>query len=106
MNKHYNCALGLISIIILSVLNVLLTLPLFMTMLVEQIRIGAGTALEMGTFIIWAFELMCFFPFTVALFFTGVSIYKKDYIHKIVINIVQIVLYLTLNILSIIWMFI
>ena len=106
MNKRFNCVLGLISIIILSVLNALLTLPIFITMLIEQIRIGIGTTLEMGTLLIWSFEIICLFPFTVALFFTGVSIYKKDYIPKIVTNIVQIVLYLTLNILSIVWMFI
>lgn len=105
MNKRFNCVLGLISIILLSILNTLLTLPAFLTMLVEQIRIGEGTALEMGAFIIWSFEIICFFPFSVALFFTGVSIYKKDYIHKIVINIFQIVLYITLNILAIVWMF-
>ena len=74
-------------------------------MLFDQMRVGPGTALEMGAIIIWSFEIICFFPFTVALFFTVVSIFKKDYIPKIVINIVQIVLYLTLNILANAWMF-
>ena len=105
MKKRFNCILGLISIILLTILNSFLTLPIFVTMLVEQIRIGTGTALEMGALIIWSFEIICLFPFSISLFFTGISIYKKDYIPKIIINIVQIVLYLTLNILSIIWMF-
>ena len=73
-------------------------------MLVEQIRIGPGTMLEMGAILVWMFEIMCFFPFTVSVFFTIVSIFKRDYIPKIVINIVQIVLFITLNVLANIWM--
>ena len=105
MNKRFNCPLGLVSIILLTVLNAIFTLPLFFTMLIEQIRIGAGTALEMGAIIVWMFEVIFFFPFSVALFFTVVSIFKKDYIRKIVINIVQIVLYITLHVLANVWMF-
>ena len=105
MSKRFNCPLGLISIILLSILNIFLTLPLFIVVLIEQIRIGAGTTLEMWIPIILSFELMCFFPFSTSLFFTGVSIYKKDYIPKIIINITQIVLYITLNILAIVWLF-
>ena len=105
MNKCFNCVLGLISIILLSILNVVLTLPVFTVVLFDQIRVGVGTALEMGAIIIWTLEILCLGPFLTAVFFTVVSIFKKDYYHKIIINIVQIVLYITLNILANVWLF-
>ena len=105
MNKRFNCVLGLVSIILLTILNTIFTLPIFIAMLVEQIKMGAGTALEMGAIIIWMFEIICFFPFSTAVFFTIVSIFKKDYIYKIIINITQIIIYIVLNILANVWMF-
>ena len=106
MNKRFNCVLGLIDIHLLSILNTFVTLPLFIIMLVEQIRIGVGTNLEMGSLIVWTIQAMCFFPFTVAVFFFVVSIFKRDYWHKIIINAAQITLFIVLNVLTIVWMFI
>ena len=105
MKPRFNCVLGLISIILLSILNMVLTIPLFIIMLFDQIKYGAGTMLEMGTLIIWMFEIMCLFPFTLSIFFFVVSLFKRDYWHKIIINIIQITLFVVLNVLSNIWMF-
>ena len=105
MKPRFNCILGLVAIHLLSILNTFVTLPLFIIMLVEQIRIGAGTNLEMASLIIWTVQAMCFFPFTVAVFFFVVSIFKRDYWHKIIINAVQITLFIVLNVLSNVWMF-
>ena len=105
MNKRFNCVLGLIAIHLLSTLNTFVTLPLFIIMLIEQIRIGAGTNLEMGSLIVWTVQVMSFFPFTVAVFFFVVSLFKKDYWHKIIINSVQITIYIVLNVLTNVWMF-
>ena len=105
MKPRFNCILGLVAIHLLSILNTFVTLPLFIIMLVEQIRIGAGTNLEMASLIVWTVQVMCFFPFTVAVFFFVISIFKRDYWHKIIINAVQITLFIVLNVLSNVWMF-
>ena len=105
MEKRFNCPLGLIAIVLLSILNTFLTLPLFTVMLIEQIKYGTGTNLEMGAILIWMFEAMCFFPFTVAVFFFVVSIFKRDYWHKIIINAIQITIFVILNVLANIWIF-
>ena len=106
MKKRFNCPLGLIAIILLANLNTFVSLPLFIIMLIEQIRIGVGTNLEMGSLIVWTVQAMCLFPFTVSLFFFVVSIFKKDYWHKIIINAALIAIFIVLNVLTIVWMFI
>ena len=105
MKKRFNCPLGLIAIILLSILNTFLTLPLFLVMLTEQIKYGAGTNLEIATVFIWMLEIMAFFPFTLSVFFFVVSIFKRDYWHKIIINAIEITLFVVLNVLSNIWIF-
>ena len=103
--KRRNCVFGIISLIIISVLNLLFTIPLFITMLSEQIRIGQGTNLDIAALAVWIFEGLCLVPFTICIVFTIVSIVRRDYLPKIIINIFQIVLYLVLHILSNIWIF-
>ena len=98
--KRSNCVFGIISLIIISILNLLFTLPLFTTMVSEQIRIGQGTNLDIGAIAVWIFEGLCFVPFTACIVFTIISIARRDYLPKIIINIFQIVLYLVLHILS------
>ena len=105
MQKRRNCVFGIISLIIISVLNLLFTLPLFVTMLSEQIRIGQGTLLDIATIAVWILEGLCFVPFTTCIVFTIISIVRRDYLPKIIINIFQIVLYLVLHILSNVWIF-
>lgn len=103
--KRRNCVFGIISLIIISVLNLLFTIPLFVTMVFEQIRIGQGTNLDIAAIAVWIFEGLCFVPLTTCIVFTIISIVKRDYLPKIIINIFQLVLYLVLHILSNIWIF-
>lgn len=103
--KRRNCVFGIISLIMISVLNLLFTIPLFATMVSEQIRIGQGTDLDIAVIAVWIFEGLCFAPFTACIVFTIISIVRRDYLPKIIINIFQIVLYLVLHILSNIWIF-
>ena len=103
--KRKNCASGIISLIIISILNVLFTLPLFVTMLSEQIRIGQGTSLDIGAIAVWILEGLCFIPLTMCIVLTIFSIVKKDYLPKIIINIIQIIIYIVLHILSNVWIF-
>ena len=105
MQKRNNSVFGIISLIIISILNVLFTLPLFITMLSEQIRIGYGTNLDIGVIAVWILEGLCFVPLVTCIVFTIISIIKKDYLPKIIINIIQIVIYIVLHMLSNIWIF-
>ena len=105
MKNKRNDTFGLIALIIISVLNVCFTLPLFVSMLVEQIRIGEGTTIEMGAIAIWILEGLCVVPLTVVIVFTMISAIKKDYLAKIIINITQIILYIVLHVLANLWMF-
>ena len=103
--KRRNCVFGIISLVIISVLNLLFTLPLFITMLSEQIRIGQGTNLDIAAIAVWILEGVCFFPLAACIVFTIISIVRRDYLPKIIINIFQIVLYIVLHVLSNIWIF-
>lgn len=103
--KRSNCVFGIISLIIISILNLLFTLPLFTTMVSEQIRIGQGTNLDIGAIAVWILEGLCFIPLALCIAFTIISIVKKDYLPKIIINIVLIFIYIVLHILSNIWIF-
>ena len=105
MQKRRNCVFGIISLIIISILNLLFTLPLFVTMASEQIRIGQGTNLDIAAIAVWILEGVCFLPLTACIAFTIISIVRRDYLPKIIINIFQIVLYLVLHILSNVWIF-
>ena len=105
MQKRRNCVFGIISLVIISILNLLFTLPLFMTMLSEQIRIGYGTNLDIAAIAVWILEGLCIVPLIICAIFTVISIVKRDYLPKIIINIVQIVLYIVLHILSNVWIF-
>lgn len=105
MQKRNNCVFGIISLIIISILNLLFTLPLFITMLSEQIRIGQGTNLDIAAIAVWILEGLCFIPLAVCTVFTIISIIKRDYLPKIIINVVQVVLYIVLHILSNVWIF-
>ena len=98
--KRRNCVFGIISLIMISVLNLLFTIPLFATMVSEQIRIGQGTDLDIAVIAVWIFEGLCFVPFTACIVFTIISIVRRDCLPKIIINIFQIVLYLVLHIIS------
>ena len=106
MEKKESCVFGVLSLVLITSLNVLFTLPFFISMLVEQIRIGRGTDLEMGTIVILIGEVLALIPYVVAIVFTIISIRKHDYLKKIIINVVQIVLYLVLHTLAVIWIFI
>ncbi len=48
-----NNVFGLISIIILALINLLFVFPFFFSMLKEQIEIGEGTRMEMGALLIF-----------------------------------------------------
>ncbi len=75
-------------------------------MLSEQIRIGEGTMLEMGAIAIWILETLLLFPLHGCIFFIVISIVRKDYVPKIIINISLLAIYIVLHILSNLWMFI
>lgn len=98
-----NSAFGITSLVIISTLNSFFTIPFFLSMLIEQIRLGTGTNLEMGAIVVWFFEAALLIPFTLCIVFTILSIEKKDDQSIIVVNLVQIVLYIVLNILSNAW---
>lgn len=98
-----NSAFGITSLVIISTLNSFFTIPFFLSMLIEQIRLGAGTNLEMGAIVVRLFEATLLIPFTLCIIFTILSIEKKDELSIIVVNLAQIVLYIVLNILSNAW---
>ena len=105
MKNRRNCVFGTISIIVLSLMNLVFTLPLFITMLSEQIRMGEGTMLEMGAIAIWILEVLLLFPLHGCIFFIVISIVRKDYVPKIIINLSLLTIYIVLNVLSNMWMF-
>lgn len=106
METRRNNPFGLISLILISILNVVWTLPLFGSMLAEQIKIGAGTNLDIAAIAVWIIEGICIVPLAICVVFTIVSITKKDKQAKIIINIVQIALYIILHVLANLFMFI
>ena len=99
-----NNVFGLISIIILALINLLFVFPFFFSMLKEQIEIGEGTRMEMGTLLIWLLEGLLIIPFTISIIFTIISIIKKDYLVKI-INLVLIIVCIMMTVLSNVWIF-
>ena len=80
-------------------------MPLFGSMLKEQIEFGRGTRLEMGAIAIWIVEVLCLIPYIITIVLSIISIIKKDRLPKIIINLIQIVIYLVAHVLANIWIF-
>lgn len=98
-----NNVFGLTSLIILKIMTCLFVFPFFISMLREQIEIGKGTLLEMGTLALWMVESILLIPFLISVVFTVISIVQKDYKTKIITNIVLISACVVLTILANVW---
>lgn len=103
MDERRNNVFGTISLVLISLLNLFFAIPFFVSMLIEQIRIGVGTSLELAVILIWFLGALLSVPFIVCVVFTIISIVKRDYLPKIIINLSQIVLYLVFFILANVW---
>lgn len=98
-----NNVFGLTSLIILKIMTCLFVIPFFISMLREQIEIGKGTLLEMGTLALWMAESILLIPFLISVVFTVISAVQKDYKAKIITNIVLISACVVLTILVNVW---
>ena len=75
---------GLIALM-LNVPIFLINLIMFLPMLKEQIVLGKGTMLEMGTLIVWFINILTIIPLIVISILTAISI-TKDFKWRIILN--------------------
>ena len=105
MIERKNNVFGIIALAI-STICFLVNLAFFLPMLVEQVRIGEGTLIEMGALAVWLLNGLTIVPLIVSLIFTIISITKKDYLWKIIANILLISLTVIEMVLTTVFMFI
>lgn len=105
MNEKKNNAFGVIAFII-NILIFLINLFMFLPMLVEQIKIGKGTNIELAALWIWLIDIMIIVPLLVALVLTIISTAKRDHKWRIISNYFLVVISLTLMVLTTLFMFI
>lgn len=94
MNKKGN-TIGLIAFIVNYVIF-FINLCIFIPMLIEQIRTGAGTNLELGVLYIWLIVVAMSTPLLVSSILTIISIAKKDCRWRVICNIIFVVLSITM----------
>ena len=75
-------------------------------MLVEQIKIGKGTNIELGALWIWLIDIMIIAPLLVALVLTVISTVKRDYKWRIISNYFLIIISITMIVLTTSFMYI
>ena len=105
MNERKSNSFGVIAFII-NILIFLINLFMFLPMLVEQIKIGKGTNIELAALWIWLIDIMIIAPLLVALVLTIISIVKKDYKWRIISNYSLIVISIAMIVLTTLFMFI
>ena len=91
---------------IINTLIFLINSFMFLPMLVEQIKIGTGTKIELAALFIWLIDIMIIAPLLVALVLTIISIVKKDYKWRIISNYSLIVISIAMIVLTTLFMFI
>lgn len=105
MNEKKSNSFGVIAFII-NILIFLINLFMFLPMLVEQIKIGKGTNIELAALWIWLIDIMIIAPLLVALVLIIISIVKKDYKWRIISNYSLIVISIAMIVLTTLFMFI
>ena len=96
---------GVIAFII-NILIFLINLFMFLPMLVEQIKIGKGTNIELAALRIWLIDIMIIVPLLVTLVLTIISTVKRDHKWRIISNYSLVVMSITMIVLTTLFMFI
>ena len=91
---------------IINTLIFLINSFMFLPMLVEQIKIGTGTKIELAALFIWLIDIMIIVPLLVELVLTIISTAKRDHKWRIISNYFLVVISLTLMVLTTLFMFI
>ncbi len=105
MNEKKSNSFGVIAFII-NILIFLINLLMFLPMLVEQIKIGKGTNIELAALWIWLIDIMIIAPLLVALVLTIISTAKRDHKWRIISNYFLIVISIAMIVLTTLFMFI
>ncbi len=105
MNEKKSNSFGIIAFII-NIPVFLINLFLFFPMLIEQIKIGKGTNIELGALWIWLIDIMIIAPLLVALVLTIISTIKRDYKWRIISNYSLVVISIIMIVLTTLFMFI
>ena len=105
MNEKKSNSFGIIAFII-NIHIFLINIFMFLPMLVEQIKIGKGTNIELAALLIWLIDIMIIVPLLVALVLTIISTAKRDHKWRIISNYFLVVISLTLMVLTTLFMFI
>ena len=103
MNEKKSNLFGIIAFII-NIPVFLINLFLFLPMLVEQIKIGKGTNIELGALWIWLIDIMIIAPLIVGLVLTIISTVKRDYKLRIISNYFLIIISITMIVLTTLFM--
>lgn len=80
-----------------------INLFLFTPMLVEQIKMGKGTMIEMGALIVWLINIVTLIPLIIGIIFTFLSI-SKDYKWRTILNFSLICLSIIMMVLTTLFM--
>ena len=103
MNEKKSNLFGIIAFII-NIPVFLINLFLFLPMLVEQIKIGKGTNIELGALWIWLIDIMIIAPLIVGLVLIIISTVKRDYKWRISSNYFLIIISITMIALTTLFM--
>jgi hypothetical protein len=103
MNEKKSNLFGIIAFII-NIPVFLINLFLFLPLLVEQIKIGKGTNIELGALWIWLIDIMIIAPLIVGLVLTIISTIKRDYKWRIISNYFLIIISITMIVLTTLFM--
>ena len=80
-----------------------INLFLFIPMLVEQIKMGKGTMIEMGALIVWLINLITIVPLIIGIIFSFLSI-SKNYKWRTIANFSLIILSILMMFLTTLFM--
>ena len=105
MNEKKSDSFGIIAFII-NIPVFFINFFLFLPMLVEQIKIGKGTNIELGALWIWLIDIMIIAPLIVGLVLTIISTAKRDHKWRIISNYSLVVMSITMIVLTTLFMFI
>ena len=98
MKKNYWAIALLINVPIFMI-----NLFLFIPMLVEQIKMGKGTMIEMGALIVWLINIVTLIPLIIGIIFSFLSI-SKNYKWRTIANFSLICLSIIMMVLTTLFM--